>query len=168
MCEHDDNHTTERIAGISGAIFLFGLALLIWLGAVWPGILLLILVTAIPVVIAEEGLFGIWILAQAGLWMGGIALLVTLRWLWPGVLVLAGISALLVAIAPPDTFEEQAERTRASRTAEKPKRKRDMPLPHIAERLDEMDADDVEVTNNGFEPNDPLYHESGRESRRDT
>jgi hypothetical protein len=129
--------------------------------------LLLILVTAIPVVITEEGLLGIWILAQTAIWMGGIALLYTMHWLWPGVLVLAGISALLVAIAPPDNLKDRQVQARSARPA-KTKRKRDIPLPHLAERLDDIDPDGVQVANNGFEPDDPLYHESGKTSRHDT
>ena len=166
MSKHKDIQTSERVAAFRGATFPFGLALLLAAGWVWPGILLLVLITAVPVVIAEEGMFGAWILAQATVWLVGMAVLLTRGCVWPGVLVLAGISALIVAIVPPDPLEARQKQMRANRSA-KPKRKRDTPLPHIAERLDELETTGEQVANNGFEPDDPLYHETGQASRHD-
>jgi hypothetical protein len=59
----------QRMAALSGAIFLFGLAALFLADAIFPAILLLIWVCAIPALIAEQGWkFGLWILLQMGCW----------------------------------------------------------------------------------------------------
>jgi hypothetical protein len=140
----------QRMAALSGAIFLFGLAALFLADAIFPAILLLIWVSAIPVLISEEGWkYGLWILLQMGIWMGGIPLLLTMNLFFPGVLVLAGSSALIVAIAPPDRLDKQHQAWRAEHLARlaagegKAKRKRewqDLPLPP-ADEDDQQDDD---------------------------
>ncbi|GAB4425940.1 MAG: hypothetical protein Kow00106_22350 [Anaerolineae bacterium] len=97
-----DSHVGERMGALSGAIFLIGLAALFYLDLFWPGILLLIWLTAAPAVLAEEGWrMGLWILAQMTLYLGGLPLLIVSGLIWPGVLVLFGMSALLAALRPP-------------------------------------------------------------------
>ena len=142
-----DDLSTERMAGVSGAIFLFGLAVLFMLGAFWPGILFVIWLTAIPILLAEEGWMGLWILTQAGLWMGGIAVLVLVDWLMPGLFILGGLSALVFAVAPPERMEQMNE-YRSVPSRNKRKRKRSIPVPDDliditrSERLEELDEHD--------------------------
>lgn len=139
-------HLQERIGALSGAIFLFGLAFLFQFHWIWPGILPLILLTAMPPALLESGWrFGLWILVQTAIWLLGLPLLIVNNLIWPGVLVLAGVSALIVAIAPPDRLQaegaarrqerEDAIRTFGSRKA-KIKSKRGLPL------TDEDEADE--------------------------
>jgi hypothetical protein len=139
----------QRMAALSGAIFLFGLAALFLMKTIFPAILVLIWITAIPAVLAEKGgRYGLWILTQAGIWLGGIPLLLETDFFFPGVLILAGMSALLVAIAPPDRLDRQhavwlQERRERLEEFGKPKRKRDwqdLPLPP---REDEDEMDDI-------------------------
>ena len=142
----------QRMAALSGAIFLFGLAALFLADMIFPAILLLVWVTAIPAVIAEQGWkFGLWILLQIGIWLGGIPLLLATDLFFPGVLVLAGSSALLVAIAPPDRLDKQHQAWRAEHLARlaagegKAKRKREwqaLPLPPADE--DDQPDDDTD------------------------
>ena len=146
----------QRMAALGGAIFLFGLAALFLADAIFPAILLLIFVTAIPALIAEQGWkYGGWILLQMGIWLGGIPLLLGIDLFFPGVLVLAGLSALLVAIAPPDQLDKQhqawVEEHRALLAANEgqAKRKRDwqeFPLPP-ADEEDDNDDEYVEHDN---------------------
>jgi hypothetical protein len=157
----------QRMAALSGAIFLFGLAALFLADAIFPAILLLIWVAAIPVLVSEEGWkYGLWILVQMGIWLGGISLLLTIGLFFPGVLVLAGLSALLVAIAPPDRLDKQHQAWRAEhlarRAAREGKRKRiPIPLPPIDEDDDLPDLDEDD------EIDDTMMVESARaESQR--
>jgi hypothetical protein len=146
----------QRMAALSGAIFLFGLAALFLADAIFPAILLLIWVAAIPVLISEQGWkFGLWILLQMGIWMGGIPLVLTINQFFPGVLVLAGLSALLVAIVPPDRLDKQHQAWRAEYLARlaadegKVKRKRewqDFPLPPVDEDDQQDDDNDYDYT----------------------
>lgn len=101
---HDINQT--RMGALAGAIFLLGLALVIWLDILIPGIFAVIWVTAIPPLLVEKGWrFALWMLTQLAIWFGGIGYMLDRGSIWPGILVLAGLSALLVAIAPPDHLE---------------------------------------------------------------
>jgi hypothetical protein len=149
----------QRMAALSGAIFLFGLAALFLAHAIFPAILLLIWVAAVPVLIAEQGWkFGWWILLQMSIWMGGIPLLLTMNLFFPGVLVLAGSSALLVAIAPPDRLDKEHQiwreehRARLAARQGKAKRKRDwqaFPLPPVDEDEEPDDEYDEDGTLSG-------------------
>ncbi len=130
---------TERVAIFSSALFLFGLAGLIMLHLVWPWILLLIFLMAVPVAIAEEGWrMGLWIMAQTMLWLGGIAFLIWVHLVWPGVLVLMGMSALIVAIAPPDKVQEASRPKGHKAKRDFEKAKRGLPLP--LDRLEEEES----------------------------
>jgi hypothetical protein len=133
----------ERLGALCGAIFLFGLAFLFRYDMIWPGILPLILITAMPLAILESGLwFGLWILVQTAIWLIGLPLLIMSDFIWPGILVLAGISALVVAIAPPDKLQAQGAARRHQRVAaEKSKRKRGLPVPPSAIDDDPDDED---------------------------
>jgi hypothetical protein len=141
----------QRMAALSGAIFLFGLAALFLADAIFPAILVLILITAIPALIAEQGWrYGLWILLQMAIWLGGMPLLFTADMIFPGVLVLAGMSALLVAIAPPE---------RRSGGQGKRKRKRDwqdFPVPPVDDEIpgeavydDEIEDDIIQSAASG-------------------
>lgn len=111
----------ERMGALSGAVFLIGLAALFYLDLFWPGILLLIWLTAAPAVLAEEGWrMGLWILAQMALYLVGLPLLIVSGLIWPGVLVLFGMSALLAALLPSSRPSHQPD--------VKLKRKRGQPL----------------------------------------
>ena len=132
----NDNHSNlqERLGALCGAIFLFGLAILFQYDLLWPGILPLILITAMPLAILESGLlFGLWLLTQTAIWLIGLPVLIVNDFVWPGVLVLAGLSALIVAIAPPDRLQAQGAAQRPERiaalTGQKSKRKRGLTVP---------------------------------------
>ena len=144
----------ERMAALSGAIFLFGLAGLFLVHAIWPGVMFLIWMTSVPVLLAEKGWrYGLWLVTQAALWLVGVPLLIQMGLIFPGVLFLAGTSALLVAIAPPEKLEAQHTAWRrevAAQQKAKRKRKRGLPLPPVEPKLaealdynvDSLDDDD--------------------------
>lgn len=134
---------TERVAIVSSAFFFFGLAGLIYMDFLWPGILPLIFLIAVPIVIAEEGWrMGLWILTQTAIWLTGLAFLIRYDLIWPGVLVLAGMSALVVAIAPPDRVEAARRRARANRAVKKAKRGLPLPLDRLEEEPFIMEDDE--------------------------
>lgn len=153
-----------RMSALAGALFLFGLALVIWLDIFFPGILAVIWVTAIPPLLADKGWrMALWVETQVGIWFGGIALMLAQGSLWPGIFVLAGLSALLVAIAPPDHLE--ALHQEDQRGPGKAKRKRGaagalaIPLP---EHDTVTGADDPAAGEN-----DMLYAEQAQEEEQD-
>lgn len=111
----DDNRDLRktRMGALAGALFLFGLALVIWLDILIPGIFAVLWVTVIPPLLADKGWrYTLWLLMHLAAWFGGIGYMLAAGSLWPGILVLAGVSALLVAIAPPEHLEvlHEAER----------------------------------------------------------
>lgn len=129
----------ERIAILSGAFFLFGLAALISLGAVWPGIMLLIILTSLPILLVEVGWrMTLWLGVQMGIWLAGIPFLIALGRIWPGILVLAGLSTLVVAFANPDDLQKahKAQLTR-KHSPYRTKAKRGIPVPPA------LDDDDI-------------------------
>ena len=144
----DPDALKERLAAFSGAIFLFGLAGLIMLDLVWPGILLLIWLTSIPVLMAEKGfLFGLWLILQTTIWLVGLPFFFMTGLVWPGILILAGMSALLVAIAPPDRLDRRHQRLMAERRLGREmmqKRKRGLPVPPASEWLERPDGRDAD------------------------
>lgn len=171
----------ERIAILSGAFFLFGLAALIQLHLLWPGIMLLILLTALPILLIEEGWrMMLWLGAQMGIWLGGVPLLIRLHIVWPGILVLAGLSVLVVALVNPDNLEkvhkaELARRRRPSRpsTPYKAKAKRGIPVPPSLDKDDMLniqpfnmpDEDDHDEADAYFDDDD-LYTDLSRTGHR--
>lgn len=84
------HHRTAE--GVQGGLFLIGLALLFFSGWFWPGILVLVGLTALFEDFKKgrpgEGLGGM-------VFMCGLALLFASDWFWPGILVLLGIMAIL-------------------------------------------------------------------------
>ncbi len=115
-----------------GAVFLFGLAALFMMGFIWPGILILIWLTAVPILLVEQKLLGLWIIAQTTIWLVGLPLALMAGAVWPGILVLAGFSALLTAVFHPSDLDRANQQRHAHRDAyrEKSKRKRGLPLPY--------------------------------------
>ncbi|HEX6287983.1 MAG TPA: zinc ribbon domain-containing protein [Herpetosiphonaceae bacterium] len=76
---------------IGGAVFLIGLGILFLTGRFWPGILVLIGLTAF----INEGMRGHSRNALQGLvFFLGLAVLFSTGWFWPGILILLGLMAL--------------------------------------------------------------------------
>jgi hypothetical protein len=131
-----------------GAVFLFGLAGLFFLNILWPGILVLIWLTAFPILLAEHGWLGFWIAIQTTIWLLGLPFLFMTHLLWPGILVLAGCSALLTAVFHPSDLDRanqmrraEMQRRYASQQA-KEKRKRGLPLPYEGDNHSDLYEDD--------------------------
>jgi Double zinc ribbon len=85
--------------GIMGGIWLIGIAVLAVTGWWWPGILVLVGISALVGGLRSGGSWeqrrgGL----QGALWIFGIAVLAVTGWWWPGILVLVGTSAILGAI----------------------------------------------------------------------
>jgi hypothetical protein len=117
MGDNPHDSMSERIGALTGAFFMFGLAALFMTHAFWPGILVLLAMTPIPILIHEKGIFAFWIIAQMVIWLLGIPLLLMTHTIWPGILILAGLSALLVGIFPPDKLDAKAEERKRRRQA---------------------------------------------------
>lgn len=84
--------------GISGGLFLIGIAVLAMTGWWWPGILVVIGITSL----AGSFLSGRpWLGLQGALWMFGIAALAITNFWWPGILLLVGISAIIGTLMRP-------------------------------------------------------------------
>ena len=126
MGDNPHDSMNERIGALTGAFFMFGLAALFMTHSIWPGILVLLAITPIPILIHEKGIFAFWIIGQMVIWLLGFPLLITTGMVWPGILILAGLSALLVGLFPPDKLDAKAEERKRHRQAggEKVKRKR--------------------------------------------
>jgi hypothetical protein len=93
---------SARWGGISGGLFLLGLALIAWRNWWWPGILVLVGVTAlISGLAAGRDSSQRWGGVQGGLFLLGLALIAWLNWWWPGMLVLIGLMAIVTAVARP-------------------------------------------------------------------
>jgi Double zinc ribbon len=87
-------------SGIMGGIWLIGIAVLAVTGWWWPGIMVLIGISALVDGLQtgdtwEQRWGGI----QGAIWMFGIAVLAVTGWWWPGIMVLVGLSAILGAIS---------------------------------------------------------------------
>jgi hypothetical protein len=85
--------------GVSGGVFLIGLALLFAFNWWWPGILVLLGVTSLIGSLAAGKSF--WAGLQGAIWFLGIAVLAAFNWWWPGILILVGISAILGSMLRP-------------------------------------------------------------------
>ena len=86
--------------GIMGGIWLIGIAVLAVTGWWWPGIMVLIGMSALVGGLQSGGSWeqrsgGI----QGAIWMFGIAVLAVTGCLWPGIMVLVGLSAIFGAIS---------------------------------------------------------------------
>ena len=82
-------------AGITGGLFLIGLAVIAAFNWWWPGILVLVGLTAFVGSVASgkprAGSIG-------GFWLIGLAVIAAFNWWWPGILVLVGLSAILGSV----------------------------------------------------------------------
>jgi hypothetical protein len=89
-------------SGLMGGIWLIGIAVLAITRWWWPGIMVLLglsaLVSAFQAGGREQRSAGI----HGAIWMFGIALIAALKWWWPGILVLIGLSAIVGAISRND------------------------------------------------------------------
>ena len=128
----------KRSEQITGGIFLIGIAVLALTRFWWPGILLVLGVTAI----ASGWLQGRrWQALSGGLWLIGIAALAYTGFWWPGILVLLGIMAITSGLdfsrnGPPWAGKRKRE--------EKPKRKRDDQVTQVGDDGElAMDLDEL-------------------------
>ena len=137
-----------------GAVFLFGLAALFMMGFIWPGILILIWLTAVPILLVEQGLLGLWVIAQTTIWLVGLPLALMAGAVWPGILVLAGFSALLTAVFHPSDLDRANQQRRAHRDVyhEKSKRKRGIPLPYEGDNHHDTYGDDEWQASMEYDP----------------
>ena len=100
MLQPRPNQSPMRFwGGVSGGMFLIGLAFLAVFNWWWPGILVLLGLTSLIGSMAAGRSF--WVGLQGAFWLLGIAVLAAFDWWWPGILVLAGLSAILGAIFRP-------------------------------------------------------------------
>jgi|GEM_PF-2428489 len=84
--------------GISGGVFLIGIAMLALTGWWWPGILVVIGIAAlVSSVVGGRA----WAGLQGALWLFGIAFIAQFNLWWPGLLILVGLSAIMGAIWRP-------------------------------------------------------------------
>ena len=110
---------SKRSGQITGGIFFIGIAVLALTRFWWPGILVVMGITAI-VSGALQGRQ--WHAVSGGLWLIGIAALAYTGFWWPGILVVMGITAIVSGL---DVFRNGPPWARKRKRGEKPKRKRD-------------------------------------------
>ena len=85
--------------GIMGGIWLIGIAVLAVTGWWWPGIMVLVGISALVGGLQSGGSWEQrWGGLQGAIWTFGIAVLAVTGWWWPGIMVLVGLSAILGAI----------------------------------------------------------------------
>ena len=85
--------------GLQGGIWLIGIAVLAVTGRWWPGIMVLVGISALVGTLRSGGSWEQrWGSLQGAIWMFGIAVLAVTGWWWPGIMVLVGLSAILGAI----------------------------------------------------------------------
>jgi hypothetical protein len=84
--------------GITGGLFLLGIAVLAMTGWWWPGILVVIGCTSLISGLASGGRGQRWGGIQGAIFMFGLAIIAQFGWWWPGILVLVALSAILGAI----------------------------------------------------------------------
>jgi len=83
-----------------GGLWLIGIAVLAITNWWWPGIMVLVGISALAGGLHsggnwEQRMGGI----QGAIWTFGIAVLAITSWWWPGIMVLVGLSAILSAIS---------------------------------------------------------------------
>lgn len=82
----------RRLRQMNGGLWLIGLGVLFFTGTIWPGVLVLIGISAY----LEETARGRTQQAfRALIFSIGLAALFALNWFWPGILILLGLTALL-------------------------------------------------------------------------
>ena len=86
--------------GLTGGVWLIGLAVLFMTGRWWPGIMVLIGLSSLFSGLAHAHDANARLGAlQGAVWMLGIGVIAYFGWWWPGMLVLVGISAMLGAVS---------------------------------------------------------------------
>ena len=86
--------------GIMGGIWLIGIAVLAVTGWWWPGIMVLVSISALVGGLQSGGSWQQrWGGIQGAIWMFGIAVIAIFNWWWPGIMVLVGLSAIFGAIS---------------------------------------------------------------------
>jgi hypothetical protein len=86
--------------GVIGGIWLIGIAVLAITGWWWPGIMVLIGLSALVSGFeAGDNPAQRWAGIQGAIWMFGIAVIALFNWWWPGILILVGLSAITGAIS---------------------------------------------------------------------
>ena len=94
--------TRSRRGGFSvewGGIWLIGIAVLAVTGWWWPGIMVLVGISALVGGLQSGGSWEQrWGGIQGAIWTFGIAVLAVTGWWWPGIMVLVGLSVILGAI----------------------------------------------------------------------
>ena len=89
--------------GIMGGIWLIGIAVLAVTGWWWPGIMVLVGISALVGGLQSGGSWEQrWGGLQGAIWTFGIVVLAVTGWWWPGIMVLVGLSAILGAISRND------------------------------------------------------------------
>jgi hypothetical protein len=85
--------------GIMGGLWLIGIAVLAITGWWWPGIMVLVGISALLGGLQSGGSWEQrWGGIQGAIWAFGIAVLAVTGWWWPGIMVLVGLSAISGAI----------------------------------------------------------------------
>lgn len=80
--------------GLGGGAFLIGLGVLAITGWWWPGIMVVLGISAL---LGSTAAGQPWAGVQGAFWMFGIALLAITGWWWPGILILVGLSFIFGA-----------------------------------------------------------------------
>ncbi len=82
-----------------GGIWLIGIAVLAATSWWWPGIMVLVGISALVGGLQSGGSWEQrWGGLQGAIWTFGIAVIAIFNWWWPGMLVLVGLSAILGAV----------------------------------------------------------------------
>lgn len=86
--------------GLTGGVWLIGLAVLFMTGWWWPGILVLVGLSSLFSGLAHApDANGRLAALQGAAWMLGLAVIAAFGWWWPGILILVGLSAILGAVS---------------------------------------------------------------------
>lgn len=97
-----DRASTAAWGGISGGIFLIGIAVLAVTGWWWPGILVVLgLTSLLGGILSGHPGASRWAGIQGAVFMFGLALVAAFNLWWPGMLVLVGLMAIVGAVLRP-------------------------------------------------------------------
>ena len=90
--------------GITGGVWLIGLAVLFMTGWWWPGILVLVGISSLLGGMGAHSPAQRWGSLQGAVWIFGIAVLAATGLWWPGILILIGLSAIMGAVMRPKSW----------------------------------------------------------------
>ena len=90
--------THDQAHAITGAAWLFGLAALFYTGWWWPGIMIIIGISALIEGIANRTF---WAALQGSVWLFGIAIWATFHYSLVVLFIILGVSVLTNAFLPP-------------------------------------------------------------------